>query len=216
MEVTEIKVIIYEDNPDMREGLAALVAITPGFILAGAYADCYDAATHVQLYAPDVILMDIEMPGMNGITGIKNIREVSTEARIIVLTVFEDNKNVFDAICAGANGYLLKKSTPQQIIDAVMEVLKGGAPMSSSIASKVLKLLAEPGLNRQQQTDYGLTEREKQILQSLVKGNSYKMIAAEENITIDTVKTHLKKVYQKLQVHSQTEAVIKALNQRIV
>jgi len=148
--------------------------------------------------------------------GIRKIRLIDTDVKIIVLTVFEDNQNVFDAICGGANGYLLKKSTPTQIVDAISGVLEGGAPMTPTIANKVLKLLADSNLSFQQKNDYGLTKREKEILHSLVDGNSYKMIAAEQDITIDTVKSHLKKIYQKLQVHSQTEAVAKAIKNKII
>ena len=211
-----VKAIIYEDNEDMRESLAALIEHTPGFELAGSFINCQEADIHAAVLQPDVVLMDIEMPVVNGIKGIEKIRSVNAGTRIIVLTVFEDNHNVFAAICAGANGYLLKKSSPVQIVDAINDVLQGGAPMSSSIASKVLQLLADGQLDKKQQINYGLTEREKQILESLVKGNSYKMIAAEEKIAMDTVKTHLKKIYQKLQVHSQTEAVAKALKNKIV
>lgn len=211
-----IKVILYEDNPDMREGLSTLLAFTNNMELAGSFINCNDCDIHIQALRPDVILMDIEMPETNGLDGIRSIRRINTDVRIIVLTVFEDNQNVFDAICAGANGYLLKKSSPQQIIDAIYDALAGGAPMTSSIASKVLRLLQDTSLSTQQQENYGLTKREKEILNSLVNGNSYKMIAAEQDITIDTVKSHLKKIYQKLQVHSQTEAVAKALKNKIV
>lgn len=211
-----IKVILYEDNPDMREGLSTLLAFTKNMELAGSFVNCNDCDLHIQALQPDVVLMDIEMPETNGLDGIRSIRKTNSEVRIIVLTVFEDNQNVFDAICAGASGYLLKKSSPQQIVDAIHDVLAGGAPMTSSIANKVLRLLADNSLSTQQQQNYGLTKREKEILHSLVNGNSYKMIAAEQDITIDTVKSHLKKIYQKLQVHSQTEAVAKAIKNRIV
>lgn len=208
--------IIYEDNPDMREGLSTLIAFTKNLELAGSFINCSDCELHTAALQPQVILMDIEMPESNGLDGIRKIRTADSEVRIIVLTVFEDNQNVFDAICSGANGYLLKKSSPQQIIEAIHEVLAGGAPMTPSIANKVLRLLADSNLSAQQKEDYGLTKREKEILQSLVNGNSYKMIGAEQDVTIDTVKSHLKKIYQKLQVHSQTEAVAKAIKNRIV
>lgn len=216
MSTRSTKVILYEDNPDMREGLSTFLAFTTGFELAGSFINCADAENHVLTLQPDVILMDIEMPRVNGLEGIRKIRKVNSELKIIVLTVFEDNQNVFDAICSGANGYLLKKSSTEQIAAAIHEVLAGGSPMTPSIASKVLKLLADTNLSSRQKQDHGLTAREKEILQSLVNGNSYKMIAAEQHITVDTVKTHLKKIYQKLQVHSQTEAVVKALKNRIV
>lgn len=200
----------------MREGLSTLVAFSKNLELAGSFINCSECDLHLKALQPDVVLMDIEMPETNGLEGIRKIRAVDNEVKIIVLTVFEDNQNVFDAICAGANGYLLKKSSPQQIIEAIYDVLKGGAPMTSSIANKVLKLLADSNLSVQQKEDHGLTRREKEILLSLVNGNSYKMIANEQDITIDTVKSHLKKIYQKLQVHSQTEAVAKAIKNRIV
>lgn len=200
----------------MREGLSTLLAFTKNMELAGSFINCNDCDVHIQALQPDVVLMDIEMPQTNGLDGIRSIRKINSEVKIIVLTVFEDNQNVFDAICAGANGYLLKKSSPQQIVEAIYDVLSGGAPMTSSIANKVLKLLADSNLSAQQKQDYGLTKREKEILHSLVNGNSYKMIAAEQDITMDTVKSHLKKIYQKLQVHSQTEAVAKAIKNRIV
>ena len=215
-ESNPVKIILYEDNPDMRESMAALISFSKDFELTGAFANCKEADIHASVLQPDVILMDIEMPEVNGIEGIKKIRSVNKDTKIIILSVFEDNQNVFEAICAGANGYLLKKSTPQLITDSIKDVLAGGAPMSGNIASKVLKLLADNNLNASQKNDYGLTAREKQILQSLAKGNSYKMIAAAEHISLDTVKTHLKKIYQKLQVHSQTEAVLKALRDGIV
>lgn len=207
--------LIYEDNDVMREGLAAMIEYAAGYELAGMFADCRDVVNQVQIYQPDVILMDIEMPQVNGLEGIRRIRSVNGQVKIIVLTVFDDNDNVFNAVCAGANGYLLKKSSPQQIFQSVEDVLQGGAPMSASIANKVLKLLAGTKAATTD-NDYNLTSREKEILQSLVRANSYKMIAAELGITYDTVKTHIKKVYEKLQVHSQAEAVAKAINQRIV
>jgi DNA-binding NarL/FixJ family response regulator len=210
------KIIIYEDNEDMRDSLSYLVEHTEGFSLAGAFTNCKEAAKQVVAMKPDLVLMDIEMPEVNGIDGIIGIRQFDKDLKIVVLTVFEDNQNVFAAICAGANGYLLKKSSGPQVIAGINDALAGGAPMSSSIASKVLRLLADNNLNAQQKNDYGLTTREKQILQSLVQGNSYKMIAGIENISVDTVKTHLKRIYHKLQVHSQTEAVIKAIRDRIV
>jgi DNA-binding NarL/FixJ family response regulator len=211
-----IKVILYEDNPDMREGLSTFLAFANGFELAGSFINCVDIENHLQVLQPDIVLMDIEMPGVNGLAGIQKIRATNSEVKIIMLTVFEDNQHVFNAICSGANGYLLKKSSPEQIITAIHEVLAGGSPMTPSIASKVLKLLSDSNLSSRQKQDYGLTPREKEILQSLVNGNSYKMISAEQTISIDTVKTHLKKIYQKLQVHSQTEAVAKALNNKII
>jgi len=155
------------------------------------------------------------MPGVNGLKGLEIIRRYSTDMKVVMLTVFEDNQHIFDAICRGANGYLLKHSTPAQIFNAIDEALKGGAPLTPSIASRVLLLLSgkksDPSKN-----EYQLTPREKEILESLVEGNSYKMIAASLNISLETVKTHIKKVYEKLQVNSQIEAVSKAMKEKIV
>jgi DNA-binding NarL/FixJ family response regulator len=211
-----IRVILYEDNPDMREALSTLIEFTKGFELAGSFTNCSDCDAYVEAIRPDIVLMDIEMPEVNGLEGIRKIRTINQDVKIIVLTVFEDNQNIFEAICGGANGYLLKRSSPAEIIHAIHEVMAGGAPMTPDIASKVIKLLADSNLSSKQKKDHGLTNREKDILLSLVNGNSYKMIAEEHNITIDTVKSHLKKIYQKLQVHSQTEAVAKALRNKIV
>lgn len=210
-----VKVLIYEDNEVMREGLSQILSYSGDYELQGAFGNCNEVEAQVSAFVPDVILMDIEMPETNGIEGILRIRAVNAMVKIIVLTVFDDNKNVFDAICAGANGYLLKRSVPEKIFDAIQDVLNGGSPMSASIASKVLQLLAgtKPEKNKE---GYSLTKREKEILLSLVQGNSYKMIATHLMISQETVKTHLKRIYEKLQVHSQTEAVVKAINERIV
>src|SRR5205085_6988008 len=135
----KIVVLIYEDNVDMREGLSAFLFSAKDYVIAGTYGNCTDCEVHVASLHPHVILMDIEMPEINGLEGIKKIRAVDADVKIIVLTVFEDNQNIFNAICAGANGYLLKNSSPQQIIAAIDEAIAGGSPMTPSIASKVLK-----------------------------------------------------------------------------
>jgi DNA-binding NarL/FixJ family response regulator len=196
----------------MRDSLSTLLSGSSDHLLCGAYENCRGVERQLKQLQPDVILMDIEMPEINGIEGIQRIRAINETVKIIILTVFDDNKNVFDAICAGANGYLLKKTVAEKIFDAIQDVLNGGSPMSAAIASKVLKLLAgtkpKPGTK-----EYSLTNREKDILQSMVQGNSYKMIAAHLQISQETVKTHIKRIYEKLQVHSQTEAVAKAIQQ---
>lgn len=211
-----VRVLIYEDNPDMSLGLTSLINMTEGYVLAGAFPNCDDVESHMHVLRPDVVLMDIEMPGTNGIEGIRRIRAINTEVKIIVLTVFDDNQYVFDAVCQGASGYLLKKTSAHKIMKAIEEVLEGGAPMSGSIASKVLRLLAGTNSSVSPMNTYRLTERESEILQSLTKGNSYKMIAADLGISIDTVKTHIKRIYSKLQVHSEAEAVTKAFRNRII
>lgn len=209
------KVVIYEDNQVFRESLIRLLAANPVFEIVGDFENCASVSSEITGLKPDVVLMDIQMPGVNGLKGLDVIRGISSDIKVIMLTVFEDNQHIFDAICRGANGYLLKHSTPTQIFNAIDEVLKGGAPLTPSIASRVLMLLSDkktaPGSN-----EYQLTPREKEILESLVEGNSYKMIANALQISTETVKTHIKKIYEKLQVNSQTEAVSKAMKEKLI
>lgn len=207
-------VIIYEDNNHLRESLSNLITFSENLVLLAQYAQANEVVSHVQDFQPDVILMDIDMPGMTGIEAVRKIREVNSKVQIIMLTVFDDNRHVLDAICAGASGYLLKKYISDHLMDAVTQVMQGEAPMSPGIARMIINNMHEKPV--QQVNDYKLTSREKEILAELSKGNSYKMIAADLTISIDTVRTHIKKIYEKLQVHSQTEAVSKAANERLL
>ncbi|MFN3664901.1 MAG: response regulator [Sediminibacterium sp.] len=208
------KLLIYEDNPQLREGLTMLINGSDGFEVLSAFKNCNNVEDEVRAFKPDVILMDIDMPGTNGIEGLKKIREIDTDVKILMLTVFDDNKNVFDAISNGANGYVLKKTPPARLLEYIQEAQTGGAPMTSSIATQVLKMFSS--LNNEKGQDYDLSEREKQVLQLLVNGYSYKMIAAEMFIAIDTVRSHIKKIYEKLHVNSKSEAVAKAFRNKIV
>lgn len=209
-----IKVLIYEDNPQLREGLTMLINGTEGFEVLASFRNCNHAADEVEAFRPDVILMDIDMPGTNGIEGLKAIRAVNSTARVLMLTVFDDNKNVFEALKNGANGYLLKKTPPSRLLEYIQEAHTGGAPMTSSIASQVLKMFSE--IPAPANEDFNLSDREKQVLQLLVNGYSYKMIAADMYISIDTVRSHIKKIYEKLQVNSKSEAVAKAFKNKII
>ena len=209
-----IKVLLYEDNPQLREGLMMLINGSDGFEVVAAFKNCDNAPDEVNIYQPDVILMDIDMPGTNGIQGLKNIREVNDKVKILMLTVFDDNKNVFEAIKSGANGYLLKKTPPGKLLDFITEANSGGAPMSSSIATQVLRMFSD--MNNTKGVDYALSDREKEVLQLLVNGYSYKMIASEMFIAIDTVRSHIKKIYEKLHVNSKSEAVAKAFKDKLV
>ena len=209
-----IKVLLYEDNPQLREGLTMLITGSDGFEVVAAYKNCENVVDEVSAFEPDVVLMDIDMPVVNGIEGLKRIRAVNEKVKILMLTVFDDNQNVFQAISNGANGYILKKTPPARLLEYIAEANTGGAPMTASIATQVLKMFAN--MNTKQGEDYHLSDREKQVLQLLVDGYSYKMIAAEMFIAIDTVRSHIKKIYEKLHVNSKSEAVAKAFKDRIV
>ena len=209
-----IKIVLYEDNPQLREGLSMLLNGSDGFEVVAAFKNCNNVMDEVEALQPDVVLMDIDMPGTNGIDGLKLIRQKNPDVKVLMLTVFDDNKNVFDAIRNGANGYLLKKTPPAKLLEYIQEAHSGGAPMSSSIATQVLKMFSEA--NTPSGDDYHLSEREKEVLQLLVNGYSYKMIASEMYISIDTVRSHIKKIYEKLHVNSKSEAVAKAFKDRLV
>lgn len=204
--------LIYEDNDSLRKSLEELLALSDEFVVAGSFHNCMQAATDVRSLKPDIILMDIDMPGMSGIEAVKKIRQFNTSVAIIMLTVFDDNKHVFDAICAGASGYLLKKHVSEKLITAVKEVLDGGAPMSPAIAKMVIHSMQQ----KKEATPYQFTAREKEVLNLLCKGNSYKMIAADTQLSFETIRTYIKRIYEKLQVHSATEAVSKAINEKLL
>ena len=209
-----IKLLLYEDNPQLREGLTMLISGSEGFDVLAAFKNCDHIIAEVEAFQPDVILMDIDMPGVNGIEGLKRVRAVNSEVKILMLTVFDDNKNVFEAISNGANGYILKKTPPAKLLEYIAEAQTGGAPMTASVATQVLKMFSS--MNNEKGEDYNLSDREKQVLQLLVDGYSYKMIAAEMYIAIDTVRSHIKKIYEKLHVNSKSEAVAKAFKDRLV
>ncbi len=207
-----VSILVYEDNELLRENLGSMIQLNGDWHLKGAFENVLNIEEQVKNLNPDLIFMDIDMPGMNGIEGVRKIRQSGSITPVIMLTVFEDDQHVFDAICAGASGYLLKKHISARLFDAVEEVLAGGAPMSPTIARMVIGSIRQKPLSN----SYLLTDREKEILASLSKGNSYKLIADEYQISIHTVRTHIKKIYEKLHVHSQTEAVSKAINEKLV
>ena len=205
--------LIYEDNDLLRESLRNMLMLSGHIMVGGDFRNPVNIMQDLKKFHSDVILMDIDMPEMTGIEAVRKIRSVDKNVFIIMLTVFDDNQHVFDALCAGASGYLLKKHISTKLFEAIAEVLNGGAPMSPSIARMVIASMQQ---RKQAVDEYQLTAREKEILASLAQGNSYKLIAAEFGISIDTVRTHIKKIYEKLQVHSQTEAVSKAINEKLV
>lgn len=207
-----IKILIFEDNTDLREGLCQLLMLREEFQIVGNFGEARSAKEMVMKSRPDVILMDIDMPGINGVEAVRRIREYDLTTQIIMLTVFDDNSHVFDALMAGANGYLLKRNVSDRLIIAIQEVLEGGAPMSPSIARLVIDQLHVQKPTNQ----YMLSDREKEILRSLSKGNSFKLIASDLGISFETVRTHIKRIYDKLHVHSQGEAISKALHEKLV
>ncbi len=209
-----IKIVIYDDNDDLRDSLTMLLKGMPEYELLGAFANCQNVDEEIGKLLPDVVLMDIDMPIANGIQGLKVIKKNYPQVNVLMLTVFEDNEYIFDAICSGAVGYMLKRTPPTKLLEAINDAMNGGAPMTSTIARKVLQML--PPQPKNYDTQHNLTERELEILNLLVKGNSYKMIADLCFISMDTVRSHIKKIYEKLHVHSQTEAVAKAIHNQIV
>jgi len=207
-----ISIIIFEDNDRLRQSLAYLLKTSGEFEVAGDYNNCKDAANITRVYKPDVVLMDIDMPGENGIKGVSLVKETRPQTAVIMYTIFEDDEKLFQCLCAGANGYLLKKTPADKLFEAIREVVDGGAPMSPSIAKRVLNSFQ----TGKQNNKYDLTQREIDVLQLLTKGYSAKIIAAELKIAFETVRSHLKNIYQKLHVNCGKEAIAKALKEHIL
>ena len=203
-----IRVTIFEDNNSLRNGLFQLVNGSEGFTCVGAFEDCLDVLKNIEDTKPDVILMDIEMPGINGIEAVRILREKYPVVKILMQTIFEESDKIFQSILAGASGYILKNTTPSRFLDYIKETYDGGAPMSPSVASKVLKMVVEQSPSAKTNS-FNLSEREKEILSCLVKGMSYKLIADACFISIDTVRGHIRSIYEKLHVRTRTEAVMK-------
>lgn len=202
-----VRLILYEDNENLRNSLSSMLQWQQEVELFAVFPNAESVLEDVKQCKPEVVLMDIDMPVVNGIEALQLIRKSYPELPVIMLTVFEDNENIFNAICAGASGYLLKKNF-DQIVTAVKDVLAGGAPMTGIVAKKVLALFPKPSAVPKEE-EANLSVRESEILHLLTKGYSYKMIADESKITLETVRSHIKKIYKKLQVNSATEAIYK-------
>ncbi len=211
---TPIPILIYEDNNELREALSASLECEKDILCCGAHPNALQILNHVEEFAPAVILMDIDMPGINGIEAVKMVKSKFPEVEILMLTVFEDNENVFKSISAGATGYLLKNSSVDKIVNSIRDVTNGGAPMSASIARKIIQSF--PEVKKHTNTAFQLSDREEKILSLLVKGKSYKLIGEELFISIDTVRTYIKRIYNKLHVHSAPEAVAIAIQQKLI
>ncbi len=210
-----IRVTIFEDNKSLRQGLFQLINGTDGFYCGGAFEDCLDLLHNIEETRPDIVLMDIQMPGINGIEAVRILREKYPDLKILMQTIFEDNDKIFQSILAGASGYILKNTSPARFLEFIRETKDGGAPMSPSVAAKVLKMIATESTNVPVNS-FNLSEREKEILSCLVKGMSYKLIGHACSISIDTVRGHIRNIYEKLHVHSKSEAVIAAIRGKIV
>lgn len=209
-----IKTAIVEDQRDIREGLAMLINGTEGYHCTGSYRSMEEALAQISREMPDVVLSDIGLPGMDGIQGIKILKERYPEMLILILTVYDDDDRIFDALCAGACGYLLKRTSPARLLECLKEAVTGGAPMSPEVASRVITLFRD--IRPPERADYELTPHETRLLKLLVDGHNYTTSAEELGVSINTIKFHMRNIYDKLQVHSKSEAVAKALRDRLV
>lgn len=213
-----LRIAIFDDNKNIRESISMLLNTEKDFEMVGSFSHVLDCVADVNQCKPDIVLMDIEMPGMTGIEAVKLLKKEYPQLLILMQTVFEDDDRVFDSICAGASGYILKNYLNTRLIDSIKELQFGGSPMSPSIARKVLTKMQmlPPSPEIQNTNDYNLTKREKEVLACVVNGLSYKMIADHLFISYETVRTHIKRIYEKLHVASISEVVSKAIHQRIV
>ena len=209
-----IKVAIVEDRREIRDGLAMLISGTEGFECTGTYRSMEDALARISGSLPDVALCDIGLPGMSGIEGIRILKERHPDLQLLMLTVYDDDERIFDALCAGASGYLLKKTPPVRLLEGLREAVSGGSPMSPEVARRVIVLFRD--IRPPERADYELTPHELRLLKLLVEGHNYKTAGAELNVSVNTISFHMKRIYEKLRVHSKSEAVAKALRDRLV
>ena len=213
-ETAALKVGIIEDQPRIREGLRALIDGTEGYRCVGTFGSMEEALAKADFELPDVLLVDIGLPGMSGIEGTRRMKDLHPGLSVLMLTVYDDDRRIFDALCAGACGYLLKKTPPARLLESLKEVVGGGAPMSPEVARRVVALFRE--IRPPERAHYELTPHEVRILTLLVEGHNYKTAADKLGVSINTVRFHMRSIYEKLQVHSKSEAVSKALRNRIV
>ena len=209
-----IKVAVIEDHRDYREYLSALLAGTEGYRCTGSFRSMEEALQKIGFDLPEVALVDIGLPGMNGVEGIRLLKAKYPELLLLTLTIHDDDERIFDALCAGASGYLLKKTPPTRLFESLQDAIAGGAPMSPEVARRVIALFRD--IRPPERADYQLTPHELRLLKLFVDGHNYKTAAAELKVTPSTINFHLQNIYQKLQVHSKTEAVAKALRHRLI
>jgi DNA-binding NarL/FixJ family response regulator len=211
---SKVRVAIIEDDDDVRYGLAALIDARPGFCCAGTYGSMEEALERIGEARPDMVLVDIGLPGISGIDGVRLLRERQSGMQLLMLTVYSDDERIFHAMCAGACGYLLKKTPPDKLLEGVREVYEGGAPMSPEVARRVVTLFQK--VQPPPAVDYHLSAQESRILKLLGEGHHYKTAASELGISIHTLSFHMRRIYEKLQVHSKSEAVAKALRDGLI
>jgi DNA-binding NarL/FixJ family response regulator len=209
-----LKVGIIEDQSKIREGLRSLIDGTDGYRCVCSFGSMEEALAKIDRELPDVLLLDIGLPGMSGIEGIRRIKDLHPALSVLMLTVYDDDQRIFDALCAGASGYLLKKTPPVRLLESLQEAMGGGAPMSPDVARRVVALFRE--IRPPAEAGHQLTPHEIRILKLLVEGYNYKTAADELDVSINTIRFHMRSIYEKLQVHSKSEAVSKALRHRIV
>lgn len=209
-----IKVAVIEDQRDIRDGLQVLINGSGGYRCTGAYRSIEEALARIVNEAPDVLLLDIGLPGMSGIDGIPLLQEKCPQSVLVMLTIYDDDERIFEAICAGASGYLLKKTPPARLLESLREAVDGGAPMSPEVARRVITLFRE--VRPSPQSAHDLTPHELRLLRLLSEGHNYKTAAAELGVSVNTISFHVKHIYAKLHVHSKSEAVAEALRRRIV
>lgn len=209
-----MRVVLIEDVREVRDGLSALISGTPGYECVATYGRMETALAKIKDDDPDVILTDLGLPGISGIDGIERLRGMFPQTPVVALTIFDNDEQIFDALCRGASGYLLKTTPPARLLEALQEAVDGGSPMSPAIASRVVRLFRT--FRPPEHAEYRLTPQETQLLKLLVDGHHKKTAAREMGISFHTVSFHLKNIYDKLQVHSKTEAVAKALREKLV
>jgi DNA-binding NarL/FixJ family response regulator len=214
LQTNVIKTAVVEDMRDIRDGLTTLINFTDGFRCTGSYPSMEDALARLPGNIPDVLLSDIGLPGMNGIDGIRILKERYPQMQILMLTVYDDDDRIFDALCAGASGYLLKRTPPAKLLENIREAMSGGSPVSPEVATRVIKFFRE--FHNPDREDYSLTPHETRLLKLLTEGYNYQTAAEKLGVSYNTIKFHVRHIFDKLQVHSKSEAVVKAMRDRLV
>ena len=210
----EVKILIFEDNLLMQQTLREVLQEEQGFIVTGTFENAANIEILYEVHAPDLLIMDIDMPEVNGLEGLEKLKSKYPEAKVLIFTVFEENDKVLNAICLGANGYILKSSSAQKIVESINDIMQGGAPLTPAIAAKILLHFPKRETQKTDDEISHLSDKEKEVLELLVKGFSYKMIASELNKSVETIRTQIRNIYRKLNVHSNAEAIIMAMNSK--